>query len=471
MSGSPVAAAPVAGAGKVPSDILAELVATVSGDGIPDAVRTCIEECILDFVGNVVYASAQSESSVAFRTGARNMDPQGNGYTVIGERSGFGRGAAAFLNGAFAHSMDFDDTNHYGALHPAAPIIPAALVCAEENDVDGRLFVDAVAVGYEVACRIGGALGTTAYDRGFHNTSVAGIFGAVAAAGRLRGLDQQQIATAFGIAGSLAAGSLQCLEDGTWNKRLHPGFAASNALQAIVLAEAGVKAAADPLTGKYGLLAGYSNTPKPQMMTSQLGKLWVAGQTAIKPYPCCRFNHSTIDAALRLRERFNQEQRELVSLHLVISQKAYDIVGVPQPGKLAPRTVVDGQFSIYFQLALAWLFGEVNTRSYARIGDEQVEAFIRRIQVTPNPRGTIGEAHLSVDGVEGALVKVMIPSGEHITPLGRPRIKAKFVDLASPIFGAEEAGLLADRLLNLRNHRSTAALISELRHPEAARRG
>ena len=444
-----------------PTNILAEFAASVSSEDIPETTLACIEECVLDFVGNAAFAGKLAPSSPAFLEGTRQLDPFGMGFTVIGEKRSYARGQAALLNGAFAHTMDFDDTNAFGILHPGAPVIPAAFACAEDRQISGRELLDAIAVGYEVACRIGAALGTTAYDRGFHNTPVAGIFGAVAAAGRLQGLDGQQMASAFGIAASLAAGSLQCLENGSWNKRLHPGFAAHNALMALTFAQAGVLSANEPIAGRYGLLTGYTNAAKPALLTEDLQTRWVAGETAIKPYPSCRFNHSATDAALELRAHCVPEERVNSVLRVRISQKAFDIVGEPQPGKLAPRSVVDGQFSIYFQIAVAWLDGQVTPQSYQRLGAEDVEALIGRMEVKADPKFTLGECHMSVDG--GGSAEILVPIGEPSNPLGRPRIKQKFMSLAEPVYGKGAADFLADRLLSLRNEASAAILIRSMR--------
>jgi hypothetical protein len=157
---------------------------------------------------------------------------------------------AAFRNGTFAHSMDFDDTNIHqngAAIHPGAPIIAAALADAERSGVNTGDFYRALAVGYEVDCRVAAALDPASYDRGFHTTAIAGIFGAVVATARLRGLDTDTTLAAFGLATSKAAGSMQYLTNGSWNKRLHPGFVAHDALLRVELAQACVVGAAEPL--------------------------------------------------------------------------------------------------------------------------------------------------------------------------------------------------------------------------------
>lgn len=449
-----------------PTHALAALAAGTASSEIPHELIGLMEECLLDLVGHTAFAAQFAESSPAFREGARALDPAGQGFTVIGERGSYAQLQAALLNGAFSHTMDFDDTNVFGVLHPGSPVISAALAAAEGTSVSGRQLLEAMAAGYEVACRIGGALGHTAYDRGFHITAVAGVFGAVAAIGRLRGADAATIERGFGIAASLAAGSMQYLENGAWNKRLHPGFAAHSAFMALSFAQAGVLAAQEPLAGRFGLLNGYSAAPRPDALWDKLGREWVAQQTGIKPYPSCRMTHSAVDAALALRERCAPEARPGATLLIEIPPKAFDIVGEPLPAKVAPRNIVDGQFSVYFQVACAWLHGKVDWQSYERLGDPEVETLARRMTVRAATDFKGPGARLWVDGQAQLHVEVSIPSGEPSAPLGRERLRQKYLSLAAPVYGQAHAVALAQRLLNLRDEPSAATLIRLLRVPD-----
>lgn len=449
-----------------PSRVLAEFAANVPGSSIPKATLDIVEECILDFTGLAAFAANFAESSPAFRQGACQLEVGKGDFTVVGESQTYSALQATILNGAFAHTMDFDDTNIFGVFHPGAPIIPATLVGVEQSKATGREFLEAVTVGYEVASRIGGGLGMTAYDRGFHITSVAGIFGAVAALARLQKLSADVIYRGFGIAGSLASGSMQYLENGAWNKRLHPGFAAHNALLALSFARAGVVSAEAPIEGRFGLLTGYSNDPKPHLLIDRLGEWWAAAETGIKPYPSCRMNHGAVDGALKLRERFSASERPAQSLKVQLAAKAYDLVGEPLPRKLAPENTVDAQFSVYFQLAAAWLDGKVDWESYSRLGAADIEAMARRVEVTIDESLPAGGARITVPTTSGPVVEeILVPSGEPSTPLGRARVTDKFLSLAVPVFGKPYATQLAARLLSLRDEPSAAELVRVLRKP------
>lgn len=284
-------------AGTHPSRTLAEFVANAPSEGIPDEVVARLRRLFVDWI---------AENAAAVVDAIDNLDT-GGGITVAGQSHTHGLLYAAMLNGRFAHSMDFDDTNIHqngAAIHPGAPVIAAALADAERLGADMGDFYSALAVGYEVACRVGAALGPASYSHGFHTTALAGILGAVAAAARLRGLDSATTLAAFGLALSKAAGNMQYLANDSWDKRLHPGFVAHDGLLCVEFAQAGVTGSAAPFEGRFGLLFSYTDNGQPAELTAGLGDTWLLLQTAVKPYPSCRWTHGAIDAALSRRRHW-----------------------------------------------------------------------------------------------------------------------------------------------------------------------
>ncbi|HJV84554.1 MAG TPA: MmgE/PrpD family protein [Noviherbaspirillum sp.] len=440
---------------------LADFAATISFDAIPQMTRSRMKECFLDFIGNSAFAAREAESSPAFRRAVRDLALGIGPGTVVGESRRYPLQYAALLNGAYAHTLDFDDTSLFGSLHPGAVVIPAALAEAERTRASGRQFIEALAVGNEIACRVGAAVGATAYDRGFHNTPVAGIFGAVAAAGRLRGLDSAAIANAFGLAGSRAAGSMQYLENGAWNKRLHPGLAAHDALVALAFAQAGAVGATAAIEGRYGLLTAYSNAARPELLTDRLGQWWAAGEIAIKPYPSCRLTHSAIDAGLMLRERVIGMPGN-VDLDLSLSSKAVQVVGEALSNKVHARNVVDGQFSVYFQLAVAWLDGRCDWSSYKRLGMDDVDALASRIAVRIDESLPVGGAILSVRGIPELTVRVDEPLGEPSRPLQWQEMVGKYSGLAESVYGLETTREIARRINQLEDEPAVTGITNLL---------
>ncbi len=423
---------------------LARFVADLRYEHVPEPAVERLKQCLLDFVGITAFGGARAESSAPFRRAVLALAARPGPGTVVGEARGYPYPYAALLNGAFAHTLDFDDTNIVGALHPGAPVIAAALATGERTGTSGRAFLEGLAAGYEISCRVGAALGQTAYDRGFHITAVAGIFGAVAAGAKILGFTAAQTANGFGLALSQAAGSMQYLENGAWNKRLHPGFAAHDALVSLALTAEGVLGAAQPIEGRYGLLAAYSNAPRPEMATADLGHRWVLAETAIKPYPSCRLTHGAVDAALALRDKVQAAGRERAIFTVRLSPKAVQIVGEPRPNTVRPRNVVDGQFSVYFQTAVAWLDGRVDWDSYARLDDPRVAALAARTRVVADESLPLAGADVTVQVGDDALhARVEQPLGEPERPLPWTALEAKFESLARDVLGAARLPAIA----------------------------
>ncbi len=450
------------------TETLARFVSGLRHEALPPAVVSRLRECFLDFVGISAFAAVHAETSAAFRAAVQTLASAGSA-TVIGEARGYPPVHAALLNGAFAHTLDFDDTNLFGSLHPGAPVIPAAMAVAEETDASGRDFVTALAAGYEIVCRVGAALGPTAYDRGFHITAVAGIFGAVAAAAKLRDASAEVTMNAFGLAGSQAAGSMQYLANGSSNKRLHPGLAAHDALTSLAFAQAGVTGAIAPLEGRYGLLNGYSNAPQPQLLPQDLGTRWTLVETAIKPYPSCRFTHSGIEATLALRDRVAPQARDTATLRVRLSPKAVQIVGERQANKLRPQNIVDGQFSMYFQAAAAWATGSCDWQTYEQLHSPQLQDLAARIQVEADPAIPFAGAEVIVQCAGETLVQRLDePLGEPRRPLAWEQLQGKFLSMGGPVFGVAAAKEIAAAISRLQDEHSMARLIRRLRTGRAS---
>jgi len=293
---------------------------------------------------------------------------------------------------------------------------------AERQGANGKDLLTAIAAGYEVCCRVGQALGLTAYNRGFHPTAIAGIFGATAAGSKILKFDTSQTENAFGLSLSQAAGSMQYIENGAWNKRLHPGLAAHNSILCLTMTECAVLGAAASIDGRYGLLTGYSNQPDAGSLTAGLGEEWVAAETAIKPYPSCRLTHGAVDGILDICRKEGVLPEKVLEVDISLAQKAFDI---------EPRSVVDGQFSVYFQGAAAILERSVNWGSYEKLQDPMIKSLCRRIRVKVSPDLTGIAAEVVVKTDEGAYRRIIAsPKGEPENPLTWVEVEEKFMKTA-----------------------------------------
>jgi 2-methylcitrate dehydratase PrpD len=170
---------------------LADFAAGIDYHSLPPAVAERAKWLLMDAVGIALRARQESPATPSLLAAvdklglAQGAARQGVG-SVIGDAAGYAPPAAAWVNGALAHALDFDDTHARGSIHPSAPIIPAALAAAEMAGRGGRELLAAVVAGYEVQIRLSLALvPKDHYDRGFHPTATCGAFGATAAAARL----------------------------------------------------------------------------------------------------------------------------------------------------------------------------------------------------------------------------------------------------------------------------------------------
>lgn len=433
---------------------LAAYVADLRYDDIPAEVATRAKALTLDFLGSAVRARRDAEStpSLLETLAALGLDGAGEA-TVCGDARTYTPAVAALLNGAFGHSLDFDDTHADSSLHPSAPVVPAALAVGEIVQASGRDVLAAIVAGYEVCCRLGNALDPTShYARGFHPTATAGTFGAAAAAAKLYGLSAERIVAAFGVSGSQAAGSLQFLLNGAWNKRYQVGAAAMNGVIAATLARNGFVGATEAVEGRHGLLAGYSDAARPDKAVAGLGRVYETMNIGVKPYPSCRYTHAAVDALIALRREHNLTPDTIRRVEIGLHRNGITLTGDAATKRHA-RSVVDGQFSMYFTAALALDQGSFGWDDYARLGDPAIEALAERIEVVQDAR-LEGRSHpfgarVSIDA-GGATLERLVPdpSGEPSLFPDAPAMRQKFLQLARPVLdgGAER---FADAILAL----------------------
>lgn len=405
---------------------------------LDEELRDQLKMHLLDHVGLVIGGHAQAASTTAITRGITAISGQRDDATVLATGERLPAGAAALLNGALAHSLDFDDTHRASSLHPGAPVIPAALATAEREDATTETLLHAINAGYNVACRIGEAVNPDEhYAQGFHITATCGTFGATAAAGIIAELDESQLASAFGINGSQAAGSLQFLANGAWNKRLHPGLAARRAITAVSFAQSGFRGSADPIEGDYGFFHAYTTDPLPSRL-QDLDAAPAVQETAIKPYPCCRYMHPALDALTDIAPTVNPANIEAIRVEL--PRPGVRLTGTG-PSKNRPENFVDCQFSMPFAAALALTTGEAGLTAFldaqSRLDDHQLHRLMDATTVTTTDRvqSLFPEqwaARVVVDtGTERHERVVEQARGEPENPLSWPEVEEKLRSLTA----------------------------------------
>ena len=448
---------------------LARRTATVAWRDLGPEVRERAKHLVLDLIG-VALRGSREPSSVAALDATRLLDGGDGRATVFGSNTRLRAPWAALANGTAAHALELDDVTTESSLHPGVAVIPAAFALAEERVCDGPAFLEAVVAGYEAAMRVGNALNAaSAYERGFHPTGVAGVFGAAAAAGRLLALDQGAMTCTFGVAGTFASGSLEYLSDGSWTKRLNPGWAGHAGIVAATLAANGFRGPATAVEGRLGTLHAYSDAPRPQRLSSSDGA-WAITDVSVKPYACCRYNHGLIDGVLELRSAHRLAPSDVERIRLGVVSGGAVLVSEPIDKKRSPRSVVDAQFSAPFAAAVALAYGAAGLRQFtqANIDDPVVQGLMARTDCFtdasldacyPERWPAIVELVLR----DGRVLRTQVDdaTGEPRNPISTEGLIAKFTELAEGIVARPDE--IARRVLSLEDERDLSALAGLLR--------
>jgi 2-methylcitrate dehydratase PrpD len=382
---------------------------------------------------------------------------------------------AAQVNATMAHSLDFDDVHEDAIMHPGVVAIPTALAMSEYvGGVSGKEFIASIAVGTDFICRLGLATrpGESIHQYGWHLTTLFGYMTAAGLAARLLGLDETGITNAIGIGYHQSSGNGQCVKDGALTKRMGPGMAVRGGIASALMAKRGITGARNCLEGAAGMYHVYhGHSYSRERLLADLGTRFEGVNVSIKPYPCCRGVHPSIDAALALVRRHDIKPADVASVVIYCGEATYGLLGVPLEVKARPRNFVDAQFS------LAWGVATAITRRRAVVDDFTPEAITSpdvlavaaKIDVQNDPaldRGDQGmePARVQITMNDGAVFseQVDLPTGTPGRPLAFADIERKFNDClahAGQPISAAKAEQLVETVARLEHVEDVRGLI------------
>ncbi len=384
---------------------------------------------------------------------------------------------AAWVNAAMAHARDFDDTHDAAILHAGVSTVPAAIAAAQlAGGIAGADLVAAVAAGLETICRLGVATKIDLIESGFIYTSLLGYFGAPAAAGRALGLNEEQMRNAFGIVYSSVAGNHQVTRDASLMKRVQPGLAAQAALVAVQLARKGIRGAQHVFEGADGFFRVYLHGKvDADSVRADLAKRFELLNLSYKPYPCCRDVHAAVDAALKLRAIAACPADEIASIRVGVTASGYQMVCVPEVVRLAPRTIVEAQFSIPYAVAAAWIDGTLGIGHFSDRGLQRADVLALCARVRPYVDEDIERAwsrfvtpaKVAIQLRDGQVLEARVDyaRGHPNNPMSRADFTAKTADcarLAVRPLAADVASRLSDAVHRLEMADDLAELMAVL---------
>ena len=352
------------------SRTIAEVLSATRWRDLPSAVVDDAQRSVLDWLGSALAGSVELPARMAQQV-VRGLGVSDEATVFSSSRSS--AAGAALANGVASHILELDDVHKGSTLHPAAPVIPAALAVAEREHASGKDFLLAVVLGYEAALRIGEAVNPTHY-RFFHPTGTAATFGAAVAAGSLLRLNANQMLDALGSAGTQAAGLWEFNADGAMSKALHPGKAAFNGVLAADLAKAGFSGATRILEGERGFLRAFAESHDASRITDRLASHWKISENCYKMHSCCGHTHTAIDVALEMRPRTAPGIR---AIHIHTYGPGFEIVK-----EMNPRTPYQAKFSLAYCVAAALVKGRVGLEQFAEVDAPEIGALLARTVVT-----------------------------------------------------------------------------------------
>jgi len=398
---------------------------------LPEETRETAWRLLLDVTGLCI-AARQSDYVSATRASVDD----GGACTALGHPGGFDACGAALINGTAAHGEDFDDTFEGGPVHAGAVVVPAVLAACERERLGGDRLLVGIVTGAELMCRLSLVAPKATHAAGFHPTAV---FGALASAGAVSAalqLPASAIASALGIAGSMASGIIEYLAEGASTKRMHAGWAAQSGIRAALMARAGFIGPRTVLEGQHGFYRAFapSVTPDFEPLHTELARKWLMQQIAFKPYACGTMTQPFVDCAIELAEQ-GVAAGDIEHITCEVGEGTVHRLWEPLAVKHRPPTPYAAKFSTPYCMAVGFFDRRAGFAQFtdSRVTDETVLALAGKIRYSINPRDEYPRnftGHLCAtlkDGSQREIRRSYMRGGIQ-APLSSEELEAKFLD-------------------------------------------
>lgn len=437
---------------------LVDFVYELKWEDIPENVKNATRNVVFDTVG-VGIGACHNDQNVNIIKTFKEID-EGTGNTQIwGRKEKMSLLNAIYINGMEGHTLEMDDVHTRSKVHIGTVVVPVAWSMCEFYQKSGKELLLSILCGYEVAARIGMALGVSSHrNLGWHATATAGIFGAAVAAGKILGLTPDQLVNALGMAGQISGGTWAFLGDGASCKVMNPAMAAVNGTKCAYNAKAGMTGPENVLTVKDGgMLAAMSDEYDVSKVSANLGTSWEIMMMDNKPYPCCRSTHCAIDGAIELKDKYHIHPEDIESIKVYTYLIGNKQCGMSEPSK-HPTIPVEAKFSTPFTVANAVLYGKVGLNEFEQnnIDDVTVQNMLKKVTVITDE--TFTEKYPDHWGCkvviklnDGNIYETTIPdaSGSVENPLTEQQLVRKITGILERVKPESEVTEILNRLLNI----------------------
>ncbi len=427
---------------------LAKFIAKARFEDFPPGMVERVKSYVLDTIGAGFVGATMPWSQMITRM-AKTLggSPEAS---MFGQQWKTDVSRAALVNGSMIGAFEVEHSGHAGGL-----VFPAALAIAERDHRDGKAFLTALMLGYEVVHRTMAAQTMAVErDRGFHNPGVLGPFASATAAGKLLGLDETKMTWALGIAGSHSAGLMEFVWEGAMTKRLHEGRAAANGLESALLAQMGFTGPTTVMEGQYGYLKAVSPTPHPERLTEQLGTVWRGDHRPIKAYACHAISQALVHAIQDFKRTNAIDPKAIERIVLLTPATRGDLAHGESENRhqdSEPDSIMGAQYSIPFMAAIALCKDLVNDpiMTEETLKDPVIRRLAKRVETKAERQAKPGDKTIEVrlemaDGKQHAFLATTFP-GSPDNPLDYKGVAEKFRRFTSRLLTERRA----DEIINL----------------------
>ena len=399
---------------------------------VPPAVVEKAKLVFLDTLGIALASSTMDFGLMAINVARKLGGPKAS--LLIGTSDRVAAANAVIANGTLAHGLDYDDTLEEAIVHTGCCAGITALAAGEEVGATGAAVLEAAIVGTEVLCKVGLVAPGKFHARGFHPTAICSTFGAAAAAGKLYGLNVNQWVDAFGLCGSQSSGIIEYLADGTWTKRIHPGWSAHGGVIATLLAKEGFRGPAKVLEGTHGFFSAFGGKNDYDFeKILELGQRWEIPRLTFKSYPCGSISHPYMDCALRIKQKHSPHPDQIMEVICRTAEGPVHRLWEPLANKQKPVSSYGAKFSLPYSIAVMLIRGRAGLEEFSEsaIRDPELLALAAKVRYEVDP--TIDyprhfEGHVQVKMQDGHVFTEdqLHPRGGYEDPLPPEEVEAKF---------------------------------------------
>lgn len=420
---------------------------------LPAEVAQRARLVLLDCIGAIAAGAQEAEVQAL---AARMIAREGAGEApVIGLPLAARPGVAAFLNGTAGTMLELDEGNQYARGHPAIHVVPALLAAPRG---DGAALLVALALGYELGSRVGIA---SKLNVAMHPHGTWGTLGAAMGVAKLHGATEAEMRSLINIGSSLGlATSRKTMLEGGTVRNTYAGVANMLGLTAWDLVRAGFEGERDGVATIFGHVS--ASDFRPTEMTAELGTRWETARNYFKRHAACRYTHGALDALaaiLAKTGRLAPDQVRAVQVDTYVWAAQLDSPAAPN--------MLAAKFSIPFAVATFIAHGAATVPAFRGPAreDAAIQALAARVTVAEDAALTaqlpgLRPARVRVTLADGSThaAEVTTNRGDTEDPYTEAEVRAKFRELADPIYGAARAGAIESAVLALGPHREASAL-------------